>query len=194
MLRPVLTARARRFPLAENSSSRIRWTALGIGIVLVAFIAVMAAASDEQLVVTNRVLGNPVPDVSGETLDGGTYDIADAQAEGRWTIVNFFATWCAGCVNEHPELVAFEQWGQQTGRAEIVAVVFNDPVEEVEAFFAANGGGWPVLDNPALPVEFQVSQIPETFVVNPSGRVVDHLQGEVRADYLISVIEGRFNP
>ena len=168
-------------------SNRIRWSALAVGVVVVALIVVLALGSDDRLTDTNDVLGRRVPDVSGETITGERYDIDNAR--GKWVVVNFFATWCAGCINEHPELLAFDQWATETGQAEVVAVVFNDPVETVEAFFAENGGGWPVLDDPGLPIEFQVAQIPETFVVAPSGQVVQHIQGEVRAGPLIDLIE-----
>ena len=170
-----------------DGANRTRWTALVVGLVIVALVAVLAVGSDDRLDPVNAVLGARVPDVSGTTLEGGQYDIDSAR--GRWVVVNFFATWCAGCVNEHPELVAFDQWGRETGQAEVVAVVFNDPADDVKAFFGENGGGWPVLDNPALPVEFHVAQIPETFLVAPSGVVVQHTQGEVDAAALIAVIE-----
>jgi cytochrome c biogenesis protein CcmG/thiol:disulfide interchange protein DsbE len=155
--------------------------------VLVGLVAVLAAGSGQGTTAANALLGQRVPHVAGPTIDGGTYDID--QSRGRWVIVNFFATWCAGCIHEHPELVAFNQWAQDSGQAEVVAVVFNDPVDAVRAFFAENGGGWPVLDAPALPIEFQVSQIPETFVVSPRGQVVQHVPGEIRADDLITFIE-----
>lgn len=171
-----------------GAATRVRWTAAAVGVVVVALVAVLAFGSDDRLGATSTVVGRRVPDVSGTTLAGDPYDIDNAR--GRWVVVNFFATWCAGCINEHPELLAFDEWGRTTGQAEIVAVVFNDPPEQVEAFFATNGGGWPVLDEPSVAIEFQVAQIPETFVVAPSGQVVHHFQGEVSADGLIAVIEG----
>ena len=174
-------------PDSGSGSNRIRWTALGVGVVLVALIGLLAFGSDDRLNGPSEVLGSRVPEVSGPTLDGGTYDIDNAR--GRWVIVNFFATWCVGCINEHPELVAFDQWAEATGQAEVVAVVFNDSAEEVAAFFATNGGSWPVLTDAALPLAFQVSQIPETFVVAPNGQVVQHIQGEVSAEALIALIE-----
>jgi cytochrome c biogenesis protein CcmG/thiol:disulfide interchange protein DsbE len=174
--------------VAETGSNRVRWTAVGVGVLIIALIGVLAVGSDDRLSPANQVVGQRVPDVAGTTLDGATYDIDNAR--GKWVLVNFFATWCAGCVNEHPELVAFDQWATETGQAELVSVVFNDPADEVAAFFAANGGGWPVLDNPALPLQFQVSKIPETFLVAPSGQVVEHIAGEIEAAPLIEAIEG----
>ncbi|MDH3678523.1 MAG: TlpA family protein disulfide reductase [Acidimicrobiia bacterium] len=168
--------------------SRVRWVSAGVAVFIVALIGVLAVGSDDRLAATNDVLGQRVPEVSGPSLTGGRYDIDNAR--GTWVVVNFFATWCAGCINEHPELIAFNQWAESTGEAELVAVVFNDPADAVAAFFDENGGGWPVLDEPGIAIDFQVAQIPETFVIAPSGQVVQHIQGEVTADALIEVIEG----
>lgn len=167
--------------------NRARWIALAVGAALIALIVVLALGPGDRLDQPSDVLGRRVPAVSGTSLTGETYDIDNAR--GKWVVVNFFATWCPGCVQEHPELVAFDNWGTETGQAEVVSVVFNDPAEAVEAFFDERGGSWPVLDESRLPIEFQVSQIPETFLVSPSGQVVQHIQGEVDAASLIAVIE-----
>ena len=173
--------------MAEKRPQTARWIAGAIAVTLVGFIALLAVSGGEALGRSNRLLGEPVPSVAGDTLDGGSYDIADAG--DRWVLVNFFATWCAGCIAEHPELLRFEEWANETGQAEMVAVVFNDPAERVEQFFGENGGDWPVIDTPSVPVSFQVSQIPETFLVSPDGIVVQHIAGEVQADTLIQTIE-----
>ncbi|MEM7337878.1 MAG: TlpA disulfide reductase family protein [Actinomycetota bacterium] len=171
-------------------SGRIRWISAGVGLFLVAFIALLALGPDDRLDPDDggELLGQRVPEIAAPTLDGGSYDIDDAG--GRWVVVNFFATWCVGCINEHPELVELDQWARDTGQAEIVAVVFNDPPEAVAAFFDENGGGWPVVNDPAVPVAFRVSQIPETFLVSPSGQIVQHIQGEVTAEVLIDAMTG----
>lgn len=170
-----------------DGSNRIRWTALAVGVVVVALIGLLAFGTDERLDGASRVLGERVPPVVGTTLDGELYDIDDAR--GQWVVVNFFATWCGPCINEHPELVAFDEWAEETGRAELVAVVFNDPPDVVAEFFATNGGDWPVLDEPSLPLAFQVSQVPETFLVAPSGVVFQQYRSEITAEVLIDVIE-----
>ncbi len=174
--------------MAGRGGSPIRWAALGVGAVVVALIAVLAIGPGDESVDASQLLGQRVPEIDGTTLDGQPYDVDDAR--GQWVVVNFFATWCPGCIVEHPELVAFDAWARETGRAELVAVVFNDPPDLVAQFFADNGGGWPVLDEPGVAIDFQVAQIPETFVVAPSGRIVQHIRGEVTAADLIATIEG----
>ncbi|MFV0258413.1 MAG: TlpA family protein disulfide reductase [Acidimicrobiales bacterium] len=164
-----------------------RWVALGVGVVLVGLMAVFAVGPRDRLDPASAVLGQRVPEVQGATMDGGTYNIDDHR--GEWVLVNFFATWCPPCKAEHPELKAFEDWGRATGRASVVAVVFNDTPEAVGSFFETNGGGWPVLYAPSIPVAFQVAQIPESFLVSPSGQVVQHVQGQVTAESLITLIE-----
>lgn len=165
-----------------------RRIATSVGVVLIALVALLAfAGGEDEENGVSALLRQRTPAVSGTTLDGQQYDIDDHR--GSWVLVNFFATWCPGCVNEHPDLVELEKWGADRGDVSLVSVVFNDPVERVEEFFATKGGTWPVLNNPEVPVDFSVAQIPETFLVSPAGQVVLHVEGEVSASELIRFIE-----
>jgi cytochrome c biogenesis protein CcmG/thiol:disulfide interchange protein DsbE len=163
-----------------------RWLALGVGAVCLGLVALFAFQGGNRLEPPSRLIGQRVPDVAGPSVvDGASYDIDDAR--GRWVVVNFFASWCPPCIAEQPELREFADWGDETGRAELVGVVFQDP--EARQFLADNGGTWPVIDDPSIPVEFQVANVPESFLVAPSGVVVQRIQGELRAEDLIGLID-----
>jgi cytochrome c biogenesis protein CcmG/thiol:disulfide interchange protein DsbE len=111
-------------------------------------------------------------------------------------LVNFFATWCAPCKAEHPELVSFAQRHRLRGDAEVVSVAFNEQPSEVQAFFDANGGDWPVIaeGNGGFALEYGVVKLPESYLIAPDGTVVYKFEGGVRADDVDSVIEQLSTP
>ena len=102
--------------------------------------------------------------------------------------MNFFATWCPPCVQEHPELVKFSQ--ETAGTAQVVSVAFDDTPDKITEFFAQNGGDWPVLANDTgdASIDYGVVKLPESFLVNPEGTVVKKLAGGVTAAELEQII------
>jgi cytochrome c biogenesis protein CcmG/thiol:disulfide interchange protein DsbE len=173
-------------PGAVQSRSA-RWVSIGVGGVVIGLVLLLALSGRGEDDGQHPLLGQRAASVAGQTIAGDSFNLDDHL--GSWVLVNFFATWCPGCINEHPELVELEAWGEESGRLELVSVVFNDPVDRVEEFFASEGGSWPVLVNPSVPIDYRVAQIPETFVVAPDGRIVYHVEGEVRAAEIAAVIE-----
>ncbi len=170
---------------AGGNSARIAATV--VGLIVVALIGLLAFGGTGASQATSRLVDKRVPALAGETLAGGTYDIDSAR--GRWVLVNFFATWCPGCIDEHPDLVELEQYGKDTGAIEVVSIVFDDDPAKVADLFAELGGSWPVLnDDGRLAVTFQIAQVPESFLVDPSGVVVAHATGGVTADEIIEAI------
>ncbi|MFW2383317.1 MAG: TlpA family protein disulfide reductase [Acidimicrobiales bacterium] len=175
----------------STNSSTIRTIAIVVGVVIVGLVGLLAFGGSDLGAQPNATLGKRVPLVQGMPIEGlaGTsvnqagepvaYSI-DAKT-GQWTLVNFFATWCTGCIVEHPELVKLEAWGTDNDLG-IVAVVFDDPnTGAIQRFFTEQGGNWPVLDSPRSAVDFQISQIPESFLVAPNGLVVEHYVGGLSA-------------
>jgi cytochrome c biogenesis protein CcmG/thiol:disulfide interchange protein DsbE len=167
--------------VGQSSGSVARNAAAVVGVLVVAMIALLAfGGGDDDQVEQNRLLGQRVPAVAGIAVDGTDFDIDDLR--GQWVLVNFFGTWCPPCVAEHPDLVELERWGAENGRLSLTSVAFNDRPEAVAEFFDTYGGSWPVLDDANLSVEFQIAMIPESFLVAPSGLVVQHFTGGITAD------------
>lgn len=151
-----------------------------VGVVVVAMIALLAIGSGGgNAIRANSLLGERVPAVTGTAVDGTDYDIDDKR--GEWVLVNFFGTWCPPCVAEHPELVELERWGAENGRLSLMSIAFNDRPEDVQDFFDQYGGSWPVLDDANLSITFQISLVPESFLIAPSGIVVQHFTGGIEA-------------
>lgn len=160
-----------------------------VGVVLLLFIVLLATrdpATDRQ--VSSPLLGRPAPTIVGTTIEGRDFD--SSTYDGRWLVVNFFATWCGPCVQEHPELAAFERAQSAAGEANVVSVVFDDDAASVEAFFAREGGDWPVvLSAPTTVAEWGVSGVPESYIVDPSGIVRAKLVGGVTANGLSEFLD-----
>ena len=151
-----------------------------VAVVLLAFVAVLATRepATERRASSERI-GEVAPDLSGETVDGGSFDIDDHK--GRWVVVNFFATWCPPCRQEHPELIRFSEAHAATGDATVVGVVYDrSDLDDTREFFADNGGDWPVLaDGREAALDYGVIKVPETYLVAPSGIVVQKYTGGV---------------
>src|SRR5262249_17516025 len=135
------------------------------------------------------LLDQPAPAVQTTTIDGAPFDLA--QRKGSWVVLNFFGTWCPPCVQEHPELLRFQQaQSQQAGGAELVTVVNNDDPATVKKFFADKGGDWPVLEDPKgqIYVSFGVAKVPETWIIDPNGFVRARIITTVTADGLAKIL------
>jgi cytochrome c biogenesis protein CcmG/thiol:disulfide interchange protein DsbE len=160
-----------------------------VAVLIVAFVAVLATRQPAtQRRSDSPLLGKVAPALAGETLDGGSFDIDDHR--GRWVVVNFFATWCAPCREEHPELVAFDEAHRAAGDAVVVSVVYDDRSDDVRDFFAERGGEWPVIvDGGLAAVGYGVVGVPETYLVAPSGFVVQKYTGGVTQDAIQSDID-----
>jgi cytochrome c biogenesis protein CcmG, thiol:disulfide interchange protein DsbE len=159
-----------------------------VGVVMVAFVALLATRDTGPRETRSALLGRPAPEVVGETMDGGTFDLDELR--GRWVLVNFFATWCPPCIVEHPELVAFHDAHAEAGDVEVVSVAFQDSAAEIEAFFEEYGGDWPVLPEgvSGAAVSWGVAALPESFLVSPQGVVVHKFTGGVTYQALESVL------
>lgn len=160
-----------------------------VGIVLAMLVVVLFTREPaSERADTTRMVGRVAPAVEGPTIDGGTFSTAGLR--GRWVLVNFFASWCVPCIQEHPELQAFDEEHRDLGDAVLVSVTYDNDTDDAREFFDKRGGTWPVIDDPdnAIGVAYGVAQVPETFVIAPNGVVVAWFGGGVTQAGLNEVI------
>ena len=163
-----------------------RYVAVAVAVVLALLVVVLATRDPATMKIgRSPLLGEVAPALGGsQVVSAGDYDLGDSS--GRWVVVNFFATWCVPCREEHPELVQFSKRHAVAGDADVVSVVFDDKAADVSRFFERNGGDWPVIDDPrgAIALDWGVAGIPESYLVDPDGVVRSKITGGVRADGL----------
>ena len=169
-------------------SRTVLYTSLGVAVVIAVFIAVLASAKPS----TDRsspLIGKAAPPVSGRALNGGgSYSLA--QYGGKWVVVNFSASWCVPCREETPQLAKFTAEHARAADATVLAVAF-DPsdVANLAAYFRQNHVAWPAVDDPSAEVAYGVSQIPQSYLVDPSGTVVAKFFGTLTAAQVDRVIQ-----
>src|SRR5207247_2148664 len=76
----------------------------GTDMVLVAGLLAFGLTRDPG-VVGSPLIGRPAPEFVLRTLDGSRI-IALSDLRGQVVVVNFWASWCAACREEHPNLLA----------------------------------------------------------------------------------------
>ena len=118
-----------------------------IAVLMVGLFVVLVGASpdDGGTNADSPLLGRPAPEATGTLDDGTAFDLS--RRKGSWVVLNFFDPECIPCIREHPELVTFseDQATLGTDGAELYSVITRGEQDEIEAFFAENGGDWPAV-------------------------------------------------
>lgn len=122
---------------------------------------------------------------------GSRHRLADYQ--GKWVIVNYWATWCPPCLEEVPDLVNL--YDQRKDKDVMVfGVVFEfKNVGEVEKFVDDMLMSYPiVLGNERVVAEIGPAEIlPTTYIFNPRGELVKTRRGLITRQYIEDLISGR---
>ena len=132
------------------------------------------------------------PELTGPTLDGGSFALADHL--GDVVVLNVWASWCAPCRAEAEELQ--EVWAQVGGDdVQFVGLNTRDSPGPAEAFVQRFGITYPnVVDTDGarqllLRESLPPAAIPSTLVIDRQGRVAARAIGAVDRSRLLGMVE-----
>lgn len=123
-----------------------------------------------------------MPPVTGTTLDGEPFDLADYR--GRPVVLNFWASWCKPCRDEFPLLKERQETLGATDDLAVVGILYNDDPGLAQRFVDEMGAPWPTVTDPddALAAAFRVVAPPQTYFIDGDGILRGIQVGEVRPE------------
>lgn len=135
---------------------------------LLGFLAVGLQRDPREI--PSPLIGHPAPAFSLPGLDGRPPLASERDLAGRPLLVNFFASWCAGCQTEHPLLLQLAQQG-----VEIVGMDYKDTDADGAAWLARHGNPYRMVIADArgsAGLDWGVYGVPETYVLDAHGVIL----------------------
>lgn len=133
--------------------------------------------------IRSPLVGKPAPVFAlREVGTNRTVDIT--QYRGKPLVVNFWATWCGPCWEEHPVLVANARMFE--GSVNFLGVVFQDKEDKILGFLQQRGSSYPTVVDEAgkTAIAYGVGGVPETYFIDANGVIVAKFNGPMSPDVL----------
>lgn len=130
-----------------------------------------------MLALPSAANGFILKDMKGKTHTQESY-------QGKWLVVNYWATWCPPCQEEIPDLIALHEKRKDIAIVG-VALEYKD-AKEVRAFVDDNLMSYPIVlgDDKLLQQIGPAEVLPTTYIFNPKGKLAKVRRGLITRQYI----------
>lgn len=135
--------------------------------------------------------GKPFVDFTIETADGNKVSLSDYVGKGKYTLVDFWASWCGPCRTETPVLAEIYNQYKKKG-LEILGVAVWDNPEHTKKAIEELKITWPqILNAQSIPTDlYGINGIPHIILFGPDGTIIARdLRGDAMKAKIKEVIE-----
>jgi cytochrome c biogenesis protein CcmG/thiol:disulfide interchange protein DsbE len=154
------------------------WVPLTLFVAVIG-IAVYALRQPQEREIRSRLKGQPLPAFDLPAIVPGKPGLASKDfASGKPRLLNIMASWCVPCIAEAPQLMALRRAG-----AEIDAIAIRDTPEDLQAVLTSRGDPYVRVGSDtrsAVQLALGSAGVPETFVIDGHGKIVDQHIGVIR--------------
>ncbi|GAC1435535.1 MAG: TlpA disulfide reductase family protein [Thermoanaerobaculia bacterium] len=170
-------------------------TVLFVGLFIAAAVIgiLFAGLGKDPQAIDSPLVGHAAPRFAlREVGTGQTIDLA--QLRGRPVVLNFWATWCGPCYEEHPTLVVNARAMQPA--VQFLGVVFQDTEEKIRKFLDDRGRAYPTVVDDAgkTAMAYGVGGVPETFFLDKNGTIVAKFSGPLNSELLQRNLQKAMRP
>ena len=137
---------------------------------------------------TNFLIGKKISNITLEYFDENKFYKEDDLKKNNYTLINFWASWCSPCRQEHPLLVQLSK----EKNLKLLGVNFKDKKKQAETFLNDLGNPYDFLTKDELgksSVKFGVYGIPESILVNKDLMILKKFVGPLSIEDYDSIIE-----
>jgi cytochrome c biogenesis protein CcmG, thiol:disulfide interchange protein DsbE len=162
-----------------------------LGSVVAAVLAVVAVLATglgrDPSASASPLVGRAAPDFTLGGIEGPAVTLS--KLRGQVVVLNFWASWCTECHEEQDALDQTWQSFRDSGMV-LVGVDFEDTSDGARDYMHDSGLTYPVVEDKdsKTALAYGIRGIPETFLIDRSGRIVDRLIGRLDADRLATAV------
>ena len=162
------SARTTAAPTAPASPVNRRVLIVGLAVVAPLVAVLLLNLGRDPHSIRSPLVGRAAPPFALVPVGGGAAVTLES-LKGRPVVLNFWATWCAPCIQEHETLVRTA--AAQRADVTFLGVVYEDEEDRVRAFLQRHGSAYPSLVDPEArtAIAYGVAGVPETYFIDAAG-------------------------
>ena len=137
---------------------------------------------------TNSLIGKKISNINLEYFDENKFYTDDDLKKNNYTLINFWASWCSPCRDEHPLLIQLSK----EKNLKLLGINFKDKKKQAILFLNNLGNPYDFLTKDELgknSVKLGIYGIPESILVNKDLVILKKFIGPLSIEDFKSIIE-----